>query len=169
MIITKTNRLILRELTPDDAEDFYNLNADPEVMKYTGDAAFTSIEESRVFLENYSDYRKNGYGRWAVLLRENNEFLGWCGLKLNEENLVDLGYRFFRKHWGKGFATESAKAALEFGFEKLQLDEIIGRSAKANTASIKVLEKLKMQFWKEDDCKGISDSVYYRIKKSEWK
>lgn len=167
--IIETQRLLLRELNSSDAEQFFNLNSDPEVMKYTGDQPFSSIVEAEAFLKNYRDYELNGFGRWAVISRDSNEFLGWCGLKRNEENWVDLGFRFFKSQWGKGYATESAKASLEVGFENLNIEEIIGRAAKENKASIRVLEKLGMSFWKIDTCKGIENSVYYKISKSQYK
>ena len=91
-----------------------------------------------------------------------------AGLKLNEQNLVDLGFRFFRKEWNKGYATEAAHACLEYGFLELDLKEIIGRVARQNKASIKVLEKLSMDYWKNDSCKGIEDSLYYRITKEKY-
>ena len=106
--------------------------------------------------------KKMEYGRWACIDKSNNEYLGWCGLKLNEQDMVDIGFRFFRKYWGKGYATESAKACLEYGFEELEIKEIIGRVAKDNIASIRVLEKLKMEYWKEDLCNNL-DAIYYRI------
>jgi len=81
--IISTNRLALRELSVSDAENFYMLNSDPEVMRYTGDEPFESIQSVWVFLENYPDYRLNGYGRWAVQLKGSKQFVGWCGLKLN--------------------------------------------------------------------------------------
>jgi RimJ/RimL family protein N-acetyltransferase len=116
-IILETERLLLREMTADDAENAYELNSDWEVIKYTGDEAFESVEAAKTFLENYKDYEKNGFGRWAVMLKETGEYLGWCGLKLNETiKEVDLGYRFSRRNWGKGYTTESSKACLEYGF-----------------------------------------------------
>ena len=167
--IIETERLLLREFDQSDAIHFYQLNADPEVIRYTGDPPFASVEAARVFLENYQDYQKNGYGRWVVLLKSNDEFIGFCGLKFNELELVDLGFRFFKKHWNKGYATESARACLEYGFRQLQLEEIIGRAAKDNTASIRVLEKLGMSYWKDAPCKGILNSAYYRINKTAFK
>lgn len=163
--IIKTDRLILRELNKKDSLNFYNLNSDPEVLKFTGDNPFSSISEAEKFLINYSDYKKNGFGRWAVILKETNSFIGWCGLKLNEENLIDIGFRFFRKEWGKGYATESAKACIEYGFNHLNINEIIGRTSKNNISSIKVLEKINMLFWKHDSFEGVEDAVYYKIKK----
>ncbi|WP_196889253.1 GNAT family N-acetyltransferase [Aureivirga sp. CE67] len=166
--ILETNRLILREFSVSDAENMFLLNEDLEVLKFTGDIPFDNIEKAKTFLENYDQYSKNGYGRWAVVLKENNEFIGWCGLKFNEENYTDIGFRFFQKHWNKGFATEAAKATLDYGFETLKLDEIIGRVATENFASIKVLEKLGMHFWKHDTCKGIENSRYYKLKKNDY-
>lgn len=163
--IIETDRLILRELNSNDSVHFYNLNTDPEVLKYTGDNPFTSIADAEKFLINYKDYQKNGFGRWAVILKETNSFIGWSGLKLNEENLIDIGFRFFNKEWGKGYATESAKAVIKYGFESLNLNEIIGRASKDNIPSIKVLEKINMSFWKQDSFEGIEDSIYYRINK----
>lgn len=166
--IIETKRLLLRELDVSDAVHFFNLNTDPQVLKYTGDKPFLSISESESFLKNYTDYTKNGFGRWAVISKDSNEFLGWCGLKRNEEKLIDLGFRFFHKQWGNGYATESAHASLEYGFNNLKINEIIGRSSVDNIASIHVLKKIKMNFWKHDSCQGIKNSVYYRINKTEY-
>ena len=166
--IIESKRLVLREFDISDSKHFYDLNSDPEVLKYTGNGAFISISEAETFLKNYTDYKRNGFGRWAVISKESSEFLGWCGLKLNEEKLIDLGFRFFKNHWGKGYATESAKASLEHGFNTLKINEIIGRAAIDNKASVKVLEKLNMNFWKNDRCKGIENSVYYKINKMQY-
>lgn len=166
-LITHTERLTLRELIPGDAMHFFSLNADPEVLRYTGDEPFASVAAAETFLWNYPDYQRNGFGRWAVLDREAGEFLGWCGPKRNEEGLVDLGFRFYRKYWGKGYATEAARASVAYGFEQLGISEIIGRAAIDNRASIRVLEKVGMKFWKEDRCEGIERAVYYRVKRGE--
>ncbi|MGD9487379.1 MAG: GNAT family N-acetyltransferase [Calditrichaceae bacterium] len=166
--IIETERLFLREFKSSDAEKMYELNSDPEVIKFTGDLPFKSIESAKEFIENYSDYKLQGYGRWAVITKDSNEFIGWCGLKYNEENFTDIGFRFFQKIWNKGFATEAAKATLEYGFNILNLDEIIGRASTDNKPSIKVLEKLKMSFWKLDTCEGIENSAYYRISRTQY-
>ncbi len=163
--ILETDRLRLREFELNDAEDMWKLNEDEEVIRYTGDPPFESVDSAREFLENYPDYRHNGYGRWAVLKKGSGEFIGWCGLKLNEEGYIDIGFRFFKKEWGKGYATEAAQACLDYGFNKLGMKEIIGRAARKNIASLKVLEKLGMEFWKEDGCKGIEDSLYYKVRR----
>jgi [ribosomal protein S5]-alanine N-acetyltransferase len=161
--IIQTNRLFLRELTIDDALSFYNLNLNTEVIKYTGDKAFDSVEKAREFLENYNPYQKYNYGRWAVIEKSTNEFLGWCGLKYSPElDEVDIGFRFFKKYWNQGFATESAKACLEYGFEKLQLSKIVGRAMEENIASIKVLEKIGMTFSKKCEFE-LHKGVLYEI------
>ncbi len=167
-IILETDRLVLREFILNDAQSMYDLNTDLEVLKYTGDKPFESKLEARTFLENYSDYDTNGYGRWAVINKVSDDFIGWCGLKLNEESLVDIGFRFLQNEWNKGYATEAAKATLDYGFNTLKIDEIIGRVSKDNKPSIRVLEKLKMQFWKNDYCNGIKNAMYFRINKNKY-
>ena len=166
--VIQTQRLIIRELALTDAKAFYQLNSDLDVLKYTGDLPFESIDHARDFLKNYTAYKQYGYGRWAVVLKDSNRFIGWCGLKYNEDNLVDLGFRFFKSFWSKGYATESALACLHYGFNDLGIHEIIGRSATDNKASIRVLEKLGMLFWKHHPCKGINDAVYYKITKQQF-
>ena len=166
--IIETERLILREFIDSDAISIYELNSDPEVIRYTGDLPFPSVSDAENFLKDYSDYLRNGFGRWAAISKDREHFLGWCGLKLNEENFIDIGFRFFRKEWGKGYATESAKASLEFGFNHLKLDEIIGRASRENKPSIRVLEKLNMNFLKFDNGEGIENFVYYKLNKTQY-
>lgn len=142
-MIAQTQRLYLRELSPDDAENFYHLNLHPDVMRYTGDVAFQSIVEAKTFLENYDHYEKHGFGRWAVIRLSDSTFLGWCGLKYSpESDEVDLGFRFFKENWNQGYATEAATLCLELGFGKFGLKRIVGRAMSANHASIRVLEKI---------------------------
>ncbi len=149
-IILETNRLYLREFIASDGFHFYHLNNDEDVIKYTGNKAFKSLEEAMIFIKNYSDYKRNGYGRWAVCLKDTNEFLGWCGLKFEEDKAeIDLGYRFYKKYWGKGFATESAKACVNYGFSKLNMNEIVGRATIENKTSIEVLKKCNFKFEKQ--------------------
>ncbi len=161
--ILETDRLILREFEEEDAQDLFHLNADPAVIRYTGDPPFESIEQAWEFLVKYKDYEQHGMGRWAILDKVHNEFLGWCGLKNHPGQFVDLGYRLFKKYWGKGYATEAATASLDYGFSNLNLEEIVGRVAQENTGSIRVLEKVGMTFWKTGSCHGIDEVSYYRI------
>lgn len=166
--ILETQRLILRELNPNDAENFYKLNLNPNVIKYTGNSAFKDINEAKDFLENYPDYKINGFGRWAVINKSNNEFLGWCGLKYDKNHdETDIGFRFFEEHWNKGFATESAKACINFGFGNLNLKTIIGRAMSENIASIKVLEKIGLRFERAFDFDQINKGVIYKIEKQK--
>lgn len=163
--ILETDRLILRELNPNDAKRFYDLNSNPNVIKYTGNAAFKSEEEAKEFLVCYKDYKRNGYGRWAVIRKSTNTFIGWCGLKFDDvENETDIGFRFFEEEWNKGYATESAIACLQYGFEKLNLKRIIGRAMKENIGSIKVLEKIGLEYEKDTELDGKA-AVIYKIEK----
>jgi [ribosomal protein S5]-alanine N-acetyltransferase len=168
-LTAKTSRLQLREMTPDDAVDAFRLNSDPEVLRHTGDEAFASVEAAREFLSNYSDYRHNGFGRWAVERIEDGAFLGWCGLKRLEDGEVDLGYRLMREYWGKGYATEAARECLRVGFEEHGLESIIGRAARENHASIRVLEKVGMKFLSMDPYLHDGGALIYRMTAGEWR
>lgn len=161
--VFETERCYLREFSVDDAQSFYDLNSDPEVVKYTGDGAFNSLCEAKSFLQNYDQYELHGYGRWAVISKETNEFLGWCGLKyMPKDDAADLGYRFFRKYWNQGYATETAKASLTYGFNNLKLHKIVGRAMKSNIASIKVLENVGMHYVGKFDFED-HEGVLYEI------
>ena len=144
-LILETDWLLLREWNLQDAQVLYDLNADPLVVQYTGDVAFSSLAEAQRLIENYDQYQRFGMGRWLVLEKSTEIALGWCGLKYHpSEDFVDLGFRFFRKCWGQGYATEAGAACLHYGFETLQLEEICAHAMVANQASIRVLEKLGM-------------------------
>jgi RimJ/RimL family protein N-acetyltransferase len=164
-VIIETPRLLLYEMAVEDAENFFALNNDPEVMQYTGEGAFENVEAARQLVRNYPQYKKYGYGRWTVRLKEKGAFLGWCGLKFNEDiEEVDIGYRLLKKHWNKGYATEASQASLDFGFEKFGIRRIIGRADKNNAASIWVFEKLGLSFEKYYFEDGV-ENVLYAIEK----
>lgn len=163
--LLETERLYLREMTPEDAESAYLLNLDPEVIRYTGDDPFKSIEEARAFLEKYDHYRKYGFGRWGVIAKETDEYLGWCGLKYTPElDEFDIGYRFMKKFWGSGYATEAAQACLAYGFEQLQIPTIVGRAMPENGASVRVLEKIGLSYLENRFTDGTEEVVYVKHK-----
>lgn len=167
-IIAETDRIYLNRMLTSDASDAYALNSDPLVMQHTGDQPFADEEEARKFLVNYSDYERHGMGRWAVRLKDDHRFIGWCGLKMHANEEVDLGYRFLRERWNLGYATEASRLCLRIGFEQFDLPYIIGRVVPQNLASIKVLQKIGMTYWKEITCEA-HDALCFRIDKSTWK
>ena len=147
-IVFETPRLILRQFTEADASLILELNSDPEIVKYVHEPTLKTEEEAKTILfNNILPQYKNNLGRWAMHTKENNEFIGWCGLKYRPEpDEIDLGYRLIQKAWGKGYATEAAQHTLDHGFKTLNLNLITGRAHIENIASIKVLEKLGMYF-----------------------
>ena len=156
-IIFETPRLLLGQFTEDDAALILDLNSDPEIVKYVHEPVLTSEEEAKkIIVDIILPQYKNNLGRWATFTKSNNEFIGWCGLKFRMEvNEIDVGYRLKKSAWGKGFATEAAKHTLNHGLYNLNLPLITGRAHIENIASIKVLEKIGMQFISEgivDDC-----------------
>lgn len=160
-IILETPRLFLYEMALEDAPDFFALNADPEVMQYTGDVSFANVEEARALVRNYKQYDLHGYGRWTMKHKQTGEFIGWCGIRHFEElGDTDIGYRLLKKHWNKGYATEASIACLEFGFKTMGLKRIIGRADRRNGASIRVFEKLGLRFEKEFVEDGILNVQY---------
>jgi ribosomal-protein-alanine N-acetyltransferase len=161
MIVIKTNRLYLREFVFSDAESLYRLNLDPEVMRYTGDRAFASVEEAEQFLQAYDHYRHYGYGRWALVGKNDDEFIGWCGLKYTPgPNECDIGFRLLKSHWNQGLATEAAKACIHHGFENLLLPRIVGRAMRDNLSSVAVLKKIGLSFLRTSDFDGHEGVVY---------
>lgn len=162
----ETERTIMRKLTTADAKDFYALNLDTEVLKYTGDKPFENIQTGKDFLTNYDQYEKFGVGRFAVIEKSTSKFIGWCGLKYNpDKDEYDIGFRFYRDYWNKGYATETSKKYLDFGFTELGIEKVIGRAMTENIGSIKVLEKISMKYKENFDFEGREGVIYERTNK----
>ena len=144
----ETDRLILRELAMDDVDDLFEMDSDPKVHKYLGNNPVKTREESEKIMENIlQQYREEGIGRWAIIEKESGEFLGWSGLKHEHKlrpgkSYYDLGYRLKRKYWGKGFASEAARASMVYGFETMNLEWIGACASTNNLASNKIIQKL---------------------------
>jgi len=135
----ESERLVLREWQKEDAPWLFNLNSDPDVIEFTGDAGFESIEAAEGLITQYPNYQRDGYGRWMVTLKDGTP-IGWCGLKRNPWG-IDLGFRFFQAQWDKGYATEAAQATIHWA-KTHGLSRLVGRALTGNPASIRVLEKL---------------------------
>ena len=149
-ILIETPRLILRALEKTDEAGLFELDSQPEVHEFIGTPPLTQPEQALEIIEQLQQqYKENGLGRYAVIDKESNAFLGWCGLKLWRtplNGLIDfyeLGYRFIPKYWGKGYATESAQAWVDYGFQNLPIKALYAITDPLHFNSKKVLKKVK--------------------------
>ncbi len=136
--IIENKRLVLREAGYDDAEVFFELFNEPEVMKYFTNTP-NSIEEAHERIgRDINHYKEHGFGFWATVFKDTGKVIGQCGLLaqiVDEVNEVEIGYVLAKKYRGKGFATEAAKAIKNYGFDKLQFNRLISIIDPKNTAS----------------------------------
>jgi [ribosomal protein S5]-alanine N-acetyltransferase len=147
--ILETPRFILREMTEADADQLVRLNANPNVIRYVGEGPVAGTEAALELLHTrvFPQYARHGVGRWAVIRKDDDRYVGWCGLKyLEDTREYDLGYRFYEEHWGRGYATETARAVLDWARAHLPNVRIVGKAHVDNSASIRVLEKLGLRF-----------------------
>lgn len=149
----ETERLLLRELNLSDAAGMFELDSNPNVHIFLGKKPVKNSAESIAQIENIQQqYKDFGIGRWAVVLKETNEFLGWSGIKFitneinNHIDFYEIGYRFIEKHWGKGYASEAAKAFIEYAFNEIKTDYLYAYADEGNKNSRKILEKLGFQY-----------------------
>ena len=170
--IIETSRIILREFEPNDYKDVYEFGSNKTVQKYTGDPLLTSIEEAKKLISDVwlTDYKKYGFGRWATIYKPTNKLIGFTGLKfLPDLNLVDIGFRYLPDYWNKGIATEASKEILKYGFELLKLNEIFGIAYTENIASCKVLKKIGLKFYKQDEFDGDGKLTnWYKLEKNDF-
>ena len=167
--VVETARLVLRGFGPEDFGEFCAMRADPEVMHYIGTEGPQTRDQSEGWLDrNARRWRDEGFGMWAVTERAGGELLGWCGLsRLEDTQEVELGYGLARRAWGRGFATESARASLRYGFERAGLARIVAVAVPENTASRRVMEKLGMKYEKTEPHYGI-DCVFYAVAREDF-
>jgi ribosomal-protein-alanine N-acetyltransferase len=173
-IFAETERLILREILPQDEKGLYLLDSDSEVHRYLGNNPINSVDESRNTIDFIrQQYINNGIGRWAVIKKDNNEFIGWSGFKLiteitnNHINYYDLGYRFIKDHWGNGYAIEAANASLNYAFSHLNLHEVFAIADVRNLGSRKVLEKAGLKIKNTFIYQG-QQHFWFNILQDEW-
>ncbi len=160
-ILVKTHSLYLRRFTPEDALLILDLNADPAVTQYTHDPVRDIVHAEEILSKAILPQYERGLGRWAVHLAADDSFIGWCGLKYRPElDEVDLGYRYHKAYWGKGYATEAARASLDFGFREARLQRIVGRAEHANKGSLKVLENCGMRYVCDEEVDGFPVRTY---------
>ena len=150
-----TERLLLRQWRDEDLEPFVALGADPEVMRYF--PSTHTRERSEAVARDFAyGIEERGWGFWAVEVRDGAPFIGFVGLgepgfEAHFTPAVEVAWRLGREHWGHGYATEAARASVEFGFGQLGLEEIVGMTVPANTRSRAVMERLGMTRDPADD------------------
>jgi RimJ/RimL family protein N-acetyltransferase len=143
-----TERLILRQWKPSDREAFARIIADPRVMEFL--PAVLSRQESDELCDRIEAHlEQRGFGPYAVETRPNSLFIGFIGLSVpafqaHFTPCVEIGWRLAFEHWGRGLATEGARAVMRYGFESLRLDEIVSFTVPANLRSRRIMEKLGM-------------------------
>ncbi len=150
----ETERLILRELRTTDLEGMFELDSNPEVHKYLGNKPVKTKTESQKMLDSIiNQYKERGIGRFAAIEKATGNFIGWSGIRLNTEynmngftKYYDVGYRFIPKYWGKGYATESGKAAVDYAFNVLKLSKLYGTTEMGNQASHNALLKIGLHY-----------------------
>ncbi len=155
MAIIKTTRIILRPWKEEDLEPFAKLNSDPRVMEYFPSTKNREESDEMVRLMQ-AHIERCGWGFWAASLIETNEFIGLIGLEdvyFTEHftPAVEIGWCLAFQHWGKGYASEGALAALKYGFETLELQEIVSFTAIPNQRSRRVMEKIGMHYDPKDN------------------
>lgn len=152
-LVIDTPRLLIREILPSDDKGMFEMDSDPQVHRFINNKPVSTLEESRetirLFRKQYEDF---GIARWVVIEKATGEFVGWTGFKFiecsvnNHSHYYDFGYRFCRKHWGKGYASESGKASLRHGLEQMSLKKVFAMTSIENVVSRHVLEKLGFEY-----------------------
>lgn len=175
-----TARLVLRHWRAEDGDPWAALNADPQVMEYF--PAPLSRAQSDELIERWqSELLARGWGWWAVQLRGQGQFLGAVALTVPRQPLpcspcVEVGWRLARQHWGQGYATEAAAAALEYGFGVLGLSEVVAFTVLGNRRSRAVMERLGMVDAQADFDHpalpaehALARHCLYRIDRAQWR
>jgi RimJ/RimL family protein N-acetyltransferase len=151
----RTERLWMRRWRPEDREPFAALNADPRVVEFLpGPLTRAESDERAARIEAH--FQEYGYGLWAVEVVGVAPFVGFVGLAVPRFDspfmpCVEIGWRLAAEHWGRGYATEGARAALDFGFQRLSLDEIVSYTVPDNVRSRRVMEKIGMTHRSDED------------------
>ena len=140
MIILKTERLILREMTLDDLPSTREIVCDEQTM-YAWNGAWSEEENLEAIKKQIRGYREDGFGRWAVVLKETDKVIGICGLQwcdTDQDRVLEIGYLFNRAYWRNGYAAEAAIACKRYAFDVLGFDEVFSLIRAINIASMNV-------------------------------
>ena len=174
-----TQRLRLRQWRETDREPCAALNADPAVMRFFADTQSREASDRSIDVWR-AELNERGWSNWAVEALESGGFIGFIGLSVPKRSLpfmpcVEVGYRLAREYWGKGYATEGAKAALDVAFRKLALNEVVSFTALLNLPSRAVMERIGMANANEDfdhpalpEGSALRRHCLYRVSREAW-
>ncbi|MBT8245247.1 MAG: GNAT family N-acetyltransferase [Winogradskyella sp.] len=171
----ETPNLILRHLKPRDLKGMFELDSNPLVHKYLGNKPNTRIEQSKKDIAfNVQQHKERGIARWATVEKSSGNFIGWSGLRLNNDltfnnktNFYDVGYRFIPRYWGKGYATESSLAAIDYFFNTMEKELLCGIAETGNGASNRVLQKIGLIFINDFTIDG-TDAKWYELNRENY-
>ena len=145
-MLLETDRLHIRPFIESDVGAFAPIVADPEVMRYVADGRTQSYEEAKEYVEGCMAKQVDlGYSRYAVVLKESMELIGFCGY-IDFNGDLDFGWRLERRSWRNGYGTEAAEAVLRYGLEVLKFPLIVAVAYPANVASTRIMQKIGMDF-----------------------
>ena len=160
-MLVETERLTTRSFRKSDIPEYAAIVADAEVTRFLGDGSPHAYEQATAYiLDCMRSEAEEGFARYAVILKETRELIGFCGFK-KARGHIDLGWRFARRVWGNGYATEAAAAVLDYGMNSLMLSDIVAESAVENIGSVRVIERIGMQFEACGEVRG-RKTVCYR-------
>jgi RimJ/RimL family protein N-acetyltransferase len=180
-VFVETERLVLRRFTEADVDNLFDLDNDPEVMRFLTGGKPTPREvilneTLPRLLHYYEPYE--GFGFWAAIEKSTGAFLGWFEFRPREgsgPDEVELGYRLRKSAWGKGYATEGSRALIRKGFTELGVRRVVAQTMAVNISSRRVLEKAGMtlertfhQSWPEPIEGAEQGEVEYALRKTDW-
>jgi ribosomal-protein-alanine N-acetyltransferase len=161
--ITTTPRFNITKLTHDDNAQLATILSDPQVMRYS---TLGEIDEQGIKIhidKCLASYAKYGWGQWAIVCKESKEVVGLCGLnslKLDEEDLIHISYRFARAHWRKGFALEAVNAIIEYAFNELSIESVYSIVEPVNQPSVNLAIKAGFTLARTSTFKGLGVNLY---------
>lgn len=166
--LIETDRIFLRPFCLDDVEPFAEICANPNVMRYIGDGKPVGIDIIREKMSEWIEsYEKYQYGLMAIVIKETNKLIGFCGFihqTVDGEAYIELGYRLDEAYWGQGIATEAAVAVRDYAFNTLDIPRLISIIHHKNEVSKRVAKKVGMKLMKKTNFKHVPVDIFYASK-----
>jgi len=172
MIVLETKRLLLRRFTPEDAADNFRIYTDPENMRFMGRQP-DSVEFERYHIQRHiaNYYDRHEFGLWAVVLKQDGRLIGRCGLlyqPVEGAQEVEVSYLIDRPYWGRGLATEAARAVVKLGFGRYGFSRIVALINPENVGSVRVAEKVGLKYERDVSFRDFGEVALYALKAEDF-